>query len=128
MSALPADLAAFRDSYTELFGFLPPLPAAKFDFSGEIDPEALRIVEKLRSHAFDSDIFDTKITQLLLFGMLLVQGTDAARFHAIAARRAGATWEELHKIAELGSAVMALGPINKGGAILNELRNDEAKA
>lgn len=39
---LPQDLAAFRDSYAELFGSVPPLPAAKFEFSGNIDPEALR--------------------------------------------------------------------------------------
>jgi hypothetical protein len=31
---LPADLVAFRDSYAELFGSVPPLPSAKFEFSG----------------------------------------------------------------------------------------------
>ncbi|GAA6622689.1 carboxymuconolactone decarboxylase family protein [Scytonema sp. NUACC26] len=124
---LPADLAAFQNSYAELFGSVPPLPAAKFEFIGDIDPEALRLAEQLRAHAFYSDIFDTKTTQLMLFGMLLVLGAGAARFHAIAARRTGATWEELHKVAELASAVVALGPLNNGSAILNELRTDEAK-
>ncbi|MBD2772237.1 carboxymuconolactone decarboxylase family protein [Iningainema tapete] len=124
---LPSDLAVFRNSYAELFGSVPPLPAAKFEFSGDVDPEALRLAEQLRAHAFYSDIFDTKTTQLMLFGMLLTSGAGAAKFHAIAARKAGATWEELHKVAELASAVVALGPLNNGSAILNELRTDEAK-
>ena len=45
---LPEDLAQFRDSYVELFGSLPPLPAARFEFSGEINPEFLRRAEALR--------------------------------------------------------------------------------
>jgi hypothetical protein len=32
---LPEDLAAFRESYAKMFGFVPPLPAAKFQFSSE---------------------------------------------------------------------------------------------
>lgn len=57
--------------------------------------------------------------------MLLSQGVGAAKFHAIAARRAGATWEELHKVMELAAAVAALGPFNNGSALLNEIRANE---
>jgi alkylhydroperoxidase/carboxymuconolactone decarboxylase family protein YurZ len=123
---LPADLAAFRDGYRELFGWIPPLPAAKFEFSGDIAPEFLRLAEQLRAHAFFSGVFDVKTTQLMLFGMLLIVGAGAARFHAIAARRSGATWEELHKVVELSSAVAALGPLNNGSALLSEIRAGEA--
>jgi alkylhydroperoxidase/carboxymuconolactone decarboxylase family protein YurZ len=122
-TSLPTDLAAFLESYTQLFGSVPPLPASKFEFSSDIDPDALRFVEQLRAHAFNSTIFDTKTTQLMLFGMLLMQGADAARFHAIAAQRAGATWEELHKVTELAATVAALGAMNRGSAMLNDLRN-----
>ena len=69
-----------------------------------------------------------KTTQLILFGMLLSSGAGAARYHALAARRAGASWEELHKVVELASAVASLGPLNNGSAILNELRTDETKS
>ncbi len=31
--SLPPDLAAFRDSYAALLGFVPPLPAAKSEFN-----------------------------------------------------------------------------------------------
>ena len=51
---LPADLEKFRDSYVEMFGTLPPLPAARFEFSGEVNPEFLRVSEQLRKGAFYS--------------------------------------------------------------------------
>jgi 4-carboxymuconolactone decarboxylase len=125
-TGLPEDLAQFRDSYVELFGSLPPLPAARFEFSGEIDPEFLRRVEALRKGAFYSNVFDLKTTHLILFGMLLVEHNAAAQMHALAARRAGASWKELHKVVELASTTGALGPANQGSAMLKGLRDKEA--
>jgi 4-carboxymuconolactone decarboxylase len=122
---LPDDLAAFRDSYVALFGALPALPAARFEFSGETDPQALRLIEQLRAHAFHSDVFDIKTTNLMLFGMLLVEHHPAAQMHALAARRAGASWLELHKVVELASATGALAPANQGSALLKTLRDKE---
>jgi alkylhydroperoxidase/carboxymuconolactone decarboxylase family protein YurZ len=124
---LSADLVQFRDSYVELFGMLPPLPAARFEFSGKINPEFLRRAEELRAHAFYSDVFDVKTTNLILFGMLLVEHNAAAQMHALAARRAGATWEELHKVVELASATGALGPSNQGSAMLKALHDTEGR-
>jgi alkylhydroperoxidase/carboxymuconolactone decarboxylase family protein YurZ len=123
---LPEDLAKFRDSYADMFGTLPPLPAGRFAFSGDTDPEALRLWEQLRARAFYNDVFDMKTTQLILFGMLLVEhNAIAAQAHAGAARRAGASWEELHKVVELASATGALYPANQGSALLNGLRDKE---
>ena len=122
---LPDDLTKFRDSYVELFGSLPQLPAARFSFSGEVDAQALRLVEQLRAHAFYSDVFDVKTTNLILFGMLLVEHHPAAQMHALAARRAGASWQELHKVVELASATGALAPANQGSALLQALREKE---
>jgi len=122
---LPADLVKFRDSYVELFGLLPPLPSAKFEFSGEVNPEFLRLSEQLRAHAFYSEVFDIKTTHLILFGMLLIEHNAAAQMHAIAARRAGASWEELHKVMELASATKSLGPANQGSAMLKAVRDEE---
>ena len=122
---LPADLVKFRDSYVELFGVLPPLPSAKFEFSGEVNPEFLRLSEQLRAHAFYSQVFDIKTTHLILFGMLLIEHNAAAQMHAIAARRAGASWEELHKVMELASATKSLGPANQGSAMLKAVRDKE---
>src|ERR1700751_5547007 len=94
-NALGEDVPRFRDTYGGRFGMVPPLPAARFEFSGEINPEFLRLSERLRAHAFYSDVFDVKTTNLILFGMLLVEHHPAAQMHALAARRAGATWHEL---------------------------------
>jgi 4-carboxymuconolactone decarboxylase len=123
---LPPDLVQFRESYAELFGTLPPLPAARFTFSGEVNPEFLRHTERLRAHAFYSDVFDVKTTHLILFGMLLVEHNAAAQVHALAARRAGASWQELHKVVELASTTGALAPANQGSAMLKTLRDKEA--
>jgi len=126
---LPADLAKFRDTYVELFGTLPPLPAARFDFSGDINPEFLRLSEELRAHAFYSDVIDGKTTQLILFGMLLVEHNQmGAQAHATAARRLGASWEELHKVVELASTTGAFGPANQGSTLLKTLRDKEQGA
>jgi len=122
---LPADLVKFRDSYVEMFGTLPALPAARFEFSGDVNPEFLRVSEQLRKGAFYSDVLDMKTTQLILFGMLLVEHNPAAQMHALAARRAGATWQELHKVVELASATGSLGPANQGSAMLKTLRDKE---
>lgn len=122
---LPDDLKKFRDSYVELFGSLPPLPAARFEFSGAVNPEFLRLAEKLRAHTFYSDVFDLKTTHLILFGMLLVEHNAAAQMHALAARRAGASWQELHKVVELASTTGALGPANQGSAMLKSLSDKE---
>ena len=123
---LPTDLAKFRDSYVELFGILPPLPAARFEFTGDVNPEFLRLSEKLRAHAFYSDVIDAKTTQLILFGMLLVEHNPiGASAHAAAARRLGASWQELHKVVELAATTGALGPANQGGNLLKTLRDKE---
>ena len=126
-TALPSDLAAFQHSYEALFGVMPPLPGAKFDSIADIDPESLRLAEQQRAHAFYSDVFDIKTTQLILYGMLLHAGVPAAKFHALAARRAGATWEELQKVGELAAAAAASGPMNNSGSVLKELRAGEVK-
>jgi alkylhydroperoxidase/carboxymuconolactone decarboxylase family protein YurZ len=123
---LPADLKKFRDSYERMFGVLPPLPAARFEFSADVDPQFLRLAENLRAHAFYTKVFDAKTTQLMLFGMLLAEHNPVgAAAHARAARRCGASWKELHAVVALASATGALGPANQGSALLKDLRDKE---
>jgi 4-carboxymuconolactone decarboxylase len=122
------EIARCRQTYVELFGSMPALPGGRFAFSGDVAPEWLVLIERLRAHTFYSDIFDEKITNLILFGMLLVEHNPAAEVHAVAARRAGASWEELHKVVELSAATKALWPANAGSAMLNNVRDKEAKA
>jgi alkylhydroperoxidase/carboxymuconolactone decarboxylase family protein YurZ len=65
--------------------------------------------------------FDTKTAQLMLFGMLLVQLSDAAHLHARAALRAGATWEELSAVVGLAFLFRGLSAANRGAQIIQEL-------
>ncbi len=123
--ALPPDLQRFRDSYGSLFGEMPPLPEAKFAFAGQVDPEGLRELEAVRAHVFYAPLLDPKTIQLMCFAVLLAQGVPAASEHAKAARRAGATWEELWFVCNLTAALQSLGPANQGGALLQKLRQSE---
>jgi alkylhydroperoxidase/carboxymuconolactone decarboxylase family protein YurZ len=90
-----------------------------------VDAAFLGRVEELRAAAFLSPIFDQKTTQLMIFAVLLSEGSGPAEWQAVAARRAGATWEELAHVVELVAAVQAVGPANQGGAMLSKLRTAE---
>ena len=124
---LAADLEKYRESYVRLFGTLPPLPRARFDFNGTIDPEDLRLAEAYRDHAYHNTVFDEKITQLMAFAVLLAANSPGAKWHAISARRAGATWEELQMVVSITAVASALGPSNLGGGVLDELYRAEEK-
>src|SRR4051812_45034992 len=87
--------------YQELVGFLPPRIEARLHVTGALDPKTLALQEELREHAMYPKCFDVKTAQLMLFGMLMMDLSDAAVMHAIAARRAGATWEELQAVVSL---------------------------
>ena len=125
---LAEDLDAFRQSYADLFGMVPPLPAARIELSGRVAPEFSLLAEKIRAHALaPQGLFDVKTIQLICFGMLLVEGHDAAYWHALAARRNGASWQELHKIVELATVITSgFGALNRGGALLAKLRKEES--
>ena len=123
--SMQEELSSFEDTYADMFGEVPPLPKAKFEFSASVDPEGLKLAEQLRAHAFYNDVFDMKTTQLMLFSMLTIKGGGAAKYHALAARRAGASWKELQMVVDLAAAVAASGPMNEGGALLNKLKKDE---
>src|SRR4051794_14477235 len=85
-------IEAYRERYRELIGFVPPRIAARTDLLARLDPELLELEEQVRQRAMYPACFDVKTAQLMLFGMLLMTLADATRLHAIAARRAGATW------------------------------------
>jgi 4-carboxymuconolactone decarboxylase len=80
-----AELEEVRRRYVELIGFVPPRIQARTDLLARVDPELLSMQEALRAHAMYPECFDTKTAQLMLFGMLLVQLSDAAHLHARAA-------------------------------------------
>jgi 4-carboxymuconolactone decarboxylase len=108
----------YRDFYVELLGFVPPRIQARTDMLARLDPELLAMQEELRRHCMYPPCFDTKTAQLMLFGMLLVNLQDAAKLHALAAHRAGATFEELSAVVNLAFLFRGLSAANLGAEIL----------
>jgi alkylhydroperoxidase/carboxymuconolactone decarboxylase family protein YurZ len=114
--------------YRDLLGFVPPRIEARLAVTGALDPELLDLQERMRERAMYPDCFDVKTAQLMLFGMLLMDLNDAAPLHAIAARRAGASWEELQAVISLCFLFRGLSAANQGAEILANLAKREAEA
>src|SRR5919112_4926038 len=113
-------LQEHRHIYEELLGFVPPRIQARTELLGRLDPEFLSLQEEIRKRGMYPDIFDVKTVQLMLFGMLLLSLRDAARIHGIAARRAGATWEEMQAVVKLAHLYRGLSPAKIGAQFLHQ--------
>jgi alkylhydroperoxidase/carboxymuconolactone decarboxylase family protein YurZ len=114
--------------YKDLIGFIPPRIEARLSVTGAIDPKMIELQEQMREHGMYPKCFDVKTAQLMLFGMLLMDLNDAAPLHCIAARRAGATWEELQAVINLCFLFRGLSAANRGAEILANVAKREADA
>jgi alkylhydroperoxidase/carboxymuconolactone decarboxylase family protein YurZ len=117
-----------RAPYETLIGFVPPRIMARTELGARLDPELLRLQEATRLRAMYPTCFDVKTSQLMLFGILLALMGDAARLHAIAARRAGASWEELSAVIGLAYLFRGLPAANLGAEILQKMAEAEGAA
>jgi alkylhydroperoxidase/carboxymuconolactone decarboxylase family protein YurZ len=111
--------------YEELLGFVPPRIEARMAVTGALDPVLLDMQEKMREHAMYPKCFDVKTSQLMLFGMLLMDGSDAAVLHGIAARRAGASWEEMQAVVSLCFLFRGLSAANRGAETMANIAKRE---
>ncbi len=123
-----AKVESYRAIYRDLIGFVPPRIAARTDLLARVDPELLALQEEMRRHAMYPNCFDVKTAQLMLFGMLLMTLADATRLHAIAARRAGATWEEMSAVVNLAFLFRGLPAANLGAQIIEEIAESESSS
>lgn len=116
-------------AYKELLGFVPPRIEARLNVTGALDPKMVDLQEQVRSHGMYPKCFDVKTAQLMLFGMLLMDLNDAATLHGIAARKAGASWEEMQAVINLCFLFRGLSAANRGAEILANIakREDEAQ-
>ena len=121
------DLEELRSVYVDLIGFVPPRIEARTDLLSRMDPELLSMQEEIRKHCMYPEVFDLKTAQLMLFGMLLITLRDAARLHGIAARRAGATWEEMQAVVNLAFLYGGLSAANIGAQFLQQIAEMEAE-
>lgn len=114
--------------YKELIGFVPPRIEARLAVTGALNPKLLDLQEQMRAHAMYPKSFDVKTAQIILFSILLMDLNDAAPLHCIAARRAGATWEELQDAIGLVFLFRGLSAANRGAEILANVAKREAEA
>jgi 4-carboxymuconolactone decarboxylase len=117
-----------RDFYVELLGFVPPRIQARTDWLARLDPELLTMQEELRRHCMYPDCFDTKTSQLFIFAIMLTNLQDAAKLHAIAAQRAGATFEELTAVVNFVFLFRGLSAANLGAEILQGIAKSAAES
>jgi 4-carboxymuconolactone decarboxylase len=115
----------YRNFYIELLGFVPPRIQARTDWLARLDPDLLQMQEELRRHCMYPDCFDTKTSQLFIFAIMLTNLQDAAKLHALAARRAGASFEELTAVVNFVFLFRGLSAANLGAEILQGLAKAE---
>ena len=116
----------YEKIYAELIGFVPPRIQNRIRLGLEVDPELLRQTEQIRQTAMYPSCFDVKTSQLILVGILLAHAAPAAEFHARAAKRAGATKEELHAVAGLAFLFRGLPAFNLAAEIINKIFDEDA--
>ena len=112
-------------SYRQMFGFVPPFVTARLAEQGTLDPAFTDAFEAMRLQAFENSALDDKTKQLIAFAVLMSHIRPAAANHAVGARRAGASWEELSAAAEIATVLGALGIANRIGDIFTEARKRE---
>ena len=114
-------LEEYRNFYIDLLGFVPPRIQARTDLLARVDPDLLNMQEDLRRHCMYPECFDTKTSQLFIFAIMLTNLQDAAKLHALAAYRAGATFEELSAVVNFVFLFRGLSAANLGAEILQGL-------
>lgn len=122
-----APLEDRAESYRDMIGFLPPRVEARLHLTGALDPVILDMQEKVRMRAIDNDQFDPKQTQLMIFGMLVVELSDAAFMHGVAARKAGASWAELQAVVNLAYVFRGVSAANRGAEFINRIIERESE-
>lgn len=122
------ELSGLAKPYHDLLGHLPPRVAARHFISAALDGRTVALQEDIRNHVMSPACFDDKTTQLLVFAMLMMELSDAAKTHAIAARRCGASWTELQAVVNLCFLFRGIPAANRGASLLAEVAAHEAAA
>ena len=105
--------------YRELFGFVPPCDAGSNVDSLE---RLLRgMHEQMRIGRLIPTGFDARTAQLILLAMMLMDHGAAAGAQGIAARRAGASWDDLRAVVSLAFLLHGLPAANRGDELLTAI-------
>jgi 4-carboxymuconolactone decarboxylase len=121
----PSQLEEHRERYRQMVGFVPPRIEERLQQLAELDPELLDLQERVRAHAMYPACMDQKTVQIILFAILVNQKSDAAVIHGLAARRAGASWEEMQAAVNLAYLFGGASCANRGAEFLAAVRRRE---
>ena len=105
--------------YRELIGFVPPCADARD--AATLESMLRGMHEQMRLRKLTPGAIDAKTAHLMLLAMLLNEHGAAAATQGIAARRAGASWDELRGAVRLVFMLHGLRGANRGDEFLTAL-------
>lgn len=106
---------ALEENYKHILGFVPERIHSRITLGMETAADMTEGIEKLRAQLLEPEALDLKTSQLMAFGMLLMNLSQAAENHAVAALRAGATVQELQATAGIAFVFRGIPAINLSG-------------
>ena len=109
--------------YRELIGFVPPFAEARDAAALESMLRAMH--EQIRLRALIPSEIDAKAAHLILLAMMLTEHGAVAAAQGIAARRAGASWDELRAMVGLAVLLYGLPAVNRGEECLTAVAERE---
>ncbi len=104
-----------EESYKHTLGFVPDRIHSRISLGIDTAANMTEGIERLRAQLLEPDALDLKTSQLMAFGMLLMNLSQAAENHAVAALRAGATVQELQAVAGIAFVFRGIPAINLSG-------------
>jgi alkylhydroperoxidase/carboxymuconolactone decarboxylase family protein YurZ len=109
--------------YRELIGFVPP--CADTRDTATLESKLRGMHEQVRLRALAPCSIDAKAAHLIFLAMLLKEHGASAVAQGAAARRAGATWDELRGVVRLVFLLHGLPGANRGDEFLTALAERE---
>ena len=109
--------------YRELIGFVPPCANARD--AATLDSMLRGMHEQMRLRELTPCSIQAKTAHLMLLAMLLKEHGATAVTQGVAARRAGASWDELRGVVRLVFLLHGLPGANRGDEFLTALAERE---
>jgi 4-carboxymuconolactone decarboxylase len=122
-AAQGASAGRHEAAYRELIGFVPP--CGDSCDATELESMLRGMHEQMRLRRLFPDSIDVKTAHLFLLAMLLMDHGAAAVAQGIAARRAGASWDELQAVAGMAFLLHGLPAADRGDELLAALAERE---
>jgi 4-carboxymuconolactone decarboxylase len=105
--------------YADIVGHIPPEISKRIQVGMQADPKLTKMFEDIRLHVMESDVLDAKTVQMILFAMMAARLIGPpTEYHAVAAKMAGASKEELYAVAGLTLLAGGMRSYNTAGAAI----------